>query len=310
MAETGYLAPEGFEDELADELGGDVTARHGRLILARGAPRAPAWCENVWLDPRPIEAASIADAARQLRALGPRWALYAHKLHRRAELVHARVPRANGLTLGFLEPLPATKPGSFTLLEPGLLLASARCSSPLANGEARFREDKSAPSRAYLKLWELFTLHGARPAPGHLCLDLGSSPGGWTWVLHSLGARVVSVDKAPLAPAVARLPNVEWVKKDAFKLDPNSIEPVDWLFSDVICDPRRLWDLVDRWRASGRARAFACTLKFKGGTDSGIATRFASVPGSRLLHLHHNKHELTWILPPNRTSVSPAESLS
>ncbi len=23
--------------------------------------------------------------------------------------------------------------------------------------------------------------------------------------------------------------------------------------------------------------------------------RFAAIPGSRLLHLHHNKHELTWI---------------
>jgi 23S rRNA (cytidine2498-2'-O)-methyltransferase len=22
---------------------------------------------------------------------------------------------------------------------------------------------------------------------------------------------------------------------------------------------------------------------------------FAAIPGSRLLHLHHNKHELTWV---------------
>jgi 23S rRNA (cytidine2498-2'-O)-methyltransferase len=25
------------------------------------------------------------------------------------------------------------------------------------------------------------------------------------------------------------------------------------------------------------------------------AQRFAAIPDSRLIHLHHNKHELTWI---------------
>ena len=25
------------------------------------------------------------------------------------------------------------------------------------------------------------------------------------------------------------------------------------------------------------------------------ARRFAAIPGSRLVHLHHNKHELTWM---------------
>jgi 23S rRNA (cytidine2498-2'-O)-methyltransferase len=25
------------------------------------------------------------------------------------------------------------------------------------------------------------------------------------------------------------------------------------------------------------------------------AQRFAAIPGGHLLHLHHNKHELTWI---------------
>jgi 23S rRNA (cytidine2498-2'-O)-methyltransferase len=38
-----------------------------------------------------------------------------------------------------------------------------------------------------------------------------------------------------------------------------------------------------------------CTLKFQGPTDHETARRFAAIPGSRLMHLHHNKHELTWI---------------
>ena len=42
-------------------------------------------------------------------------------------------------------------------------------------------------------------------------------------------------------------------------------------------------------------RNFVCTIKFQGETDHGAAAAFAAIPGSRLLHLHHNKHELTWM---------------
>jgi hypothetical protein len=48
-----------------------------------------------------------------------------------------------------------------------------------------------------------FTLICERPQPSEFCVDLGSSPGGWTWVLQKLGARVLSVDKAALDPSVA-----------------------------------------------------------------------------------------------------------
>ena len=33
----------------------------------------------------------------------------------------------------------------------------------------------------------------------------------------------------------------------------------------------------------------------RGPTDHEAARAFAAMPGSRLLHLFHNKHELTWI---------------
>ena len=88
------------------------------------------------------------------------------------------------------------------MLAPDTILASARCSSPFVNGEVTFVEDRSGPpNRAYLKLWEALTLIGETPKPGQLCLDLGSSPGGWTWVMQGTGANVISVDKAPLDPA-------------------------------------------------------------------------------------------------------------
>ena len=47
--------------------------------------------------------------------------------------------------------------------------------------------------------------------------------------------------------------------------------------------------------AAGLARNLVCTIKFQGATDHEAARRFAAIPGSRLMHLHHNKHELTWI---------------
>ena len=51
---------------------------------------------------------------------------------------------------------------------------------------------------------------------------------------------------------------------------------------------------VDRNR-HGLVRNFVCTIKFQGATDFETMRAFAAIPGSRLLHLHHNKHELTWV---------------
>jgi 23S rRNA (cytidine2498-2'-O)-methyltransferase len=177
------------------------------------------------------------------------------------------------------------------------MLAAARCSSPFANNEVALVEDKQGPpSRAYLKLWEALVRLRHWPQPGERCVDLGACPGGWTYVLAKLGANVVAVDKAPLDPKVAAMPGVEWLGESAFALEPERIGQVDWLFSDVICYPARLLRLVERWRASGLVRNFVCTIKFQGATDHETATAFAAIPGARVLHLHNNKHELTFLL--------------
>ena len=211
-------------------------------------------------------------------------------------LIQAQLPAVSAKPLVFGTPAPAAPLGSWTLFEANTVLAASRCTSPFPNGEMRFVEDRSGPpSRAYLKLWEALTVIGARPAPGEICLDLGSSPGGWSWALAQLGARIISVDKAPLAPEIARLPGVEAVAESAFALDPRSVGPVDWLFSDIVCYPARLLALVARWLAAGACRNFVCTIKFQGETDHDTARRFAAIPGSQLRHLFHNKHELTWI---------------
>jgi len=293
---TAYLAAEGYVDELTEELV-SVERKHGRLLIAAGPPRQASWAANVWLDPQEIKIASISDAAARLRAIQRNWALYPAKLYRRAALIQEQLPKVSSKPLVFGMPPPRAPLGSWTLLDAETILAAPRCTSAFPNGEIRFVEDHSGPpSRAYLKFWEALTIIGRRPGPGERCLDLGSSPGGWSWALQRIGARVVSVDKAPLAPAVAHLPGIEHRLDSAFALDPGSVGPVDWLFSDVVCYPARLLALVERWRAARTCRNFVCTIKFQGETDHAIARRFAAIPGSQLRHLFHNKHELTWIL--------------
>jgi 23S rRNA (cytidine2498-2'-O)-methyltransferase len=292
---TAYLAAEGYVDELAQELG-EVERVRGRLLIATGQLRPAAWAANIWLDPQEINIASISDAAAKLRAIQRNWAVYAPLCHRRAVLIQQQLPKVSTRPLVFGTPAPASPLGSWTLLDTGTMLASAMCTSPFPNGEVQFVEDHTGPpSRAYLKLWEALTVIGERPQPGEVCVDLGSAPGGWSWALAQMGARVISVDKAPLSPEIASLPGVEYRRGSAFALDPARLGPVDWLFSDLVCYPVRLLRLIERWLAASTCRRFVCTLKFQGATDHATARRFAAVPGSELRHCYHNKHELTWI---------------
>jgi 23S rRNA (cytidine2498-2'-O)-methyltransferase len=293
--QTGYLAPEGFVDELVHELG-DVQAVHGRLVIAPGPVRHAAWAEDVWFDPEQFPIGSIADGARKLRARGRHWVPYELGHHRRMGLIQRELPRFEVPPLAFPEPWPERTLGSWTLLDEHTVLASARCASPFPLGAVRFVENRrDPPNRAYLKLWEALSRVGLHPRPGEQCLDLGASPGGWTWVCQQLGADVLAVDKAELAPPIRRLPRVHTRTTSAFALDPSDAGPVDWLLSDVVCYPPRLLELVRRWLERGRVRNLVCTLKFQGPTDHETAEAFARIEGSQLLHLHHNRHELTWI---------------
>lgn len=304
MIRAAYLAAEGFEAELAEELrraGAGIAAWHGRLALSPDPPLPTAWALEGWTAPVELAAPSVKAAADALRGIQRNWALYAALHHRRAALIEARLPPVKARPLVFPEPAPAAHLGGWTLLAPDRLLASPAKTSPFVNGEVRFVEDKdNPPSRAYLKLWEALTRLGRWPAPGETCLDLGAAPGGWTWALARLGARVTAVDKAPLDPAVAAMPGVAWRGESAFALDPRTEPPVEWLFSDVICYPARLLGLVRRWIAAGAARHLVCTVKFQGATDHDAVAEFAAIPGAVLFHGAHNKHELTFarLAPP------------
>jgi 23S rRNA (cytidine2498-2'-O)-methyltransferase len=296
MIGSAYLAPEGFETELATELARRAVAIngwHGRLILSPDKPVQAAWALDMWTDPREIEVPTIKGAADALRAMQRNWGAYGAAHHRRMALIQERLPPVKARSLTFPRSAPESHLGAWTLLTPDRLLASPVKSSPFINGECRFVEDHvGPPSRAYLKLWEALVRFGRWPVAGEQCLDLGASPGGWTWALAKLGADVTAVDKAPLDPAVVAMPGVSQRVDSAFALPP---EPVDWLFSDVIAYPDRLLTLVRRWIDAGATRYVVCTIKFQGATDHAAAEAFAAIPGSQVIHLFHNKHELTFL---------------
>jgi len=297
---VGYLPATGFAPELETELqrlGITILTRHGTLLLAAGPPRRPAWAADVWDDPQELPAPSIARAAAQLRELQRNWVLLEPPAHyRRARLIAERLPYVRMRPLRFPEPPPEAPLGGWTLLDRERLLAAPTTANPFPHGEVHFHEDRlNPPNRAYLKLWEALSRLPERPQAGERAVDLGAAPGGWTWVLAQLGAEVMAVDKAPLAASIAALPEVTPERVSAFALAPQSLGPIDWLCSDLICYPQRLYRLICDWLSRGQVRNFVVTVKFQHTTDFEAQAAFAALPGSQLLHLHHNKHELTWM---------------
>ncbi len=288
---TGYLAKEGLEYELEKELEGIIKC-YGRLFIAEGPPQNAYWAQDVWYDPEEMTFSSISEGANLLKARQKLWSHTPFQNLRRAHLIQEKLAYFSPKPLPFPAKPPETPLGAFTLIDANTLIAAPRCKSPFAQGEVHFQESKAPPSRAYLKLWEIFTLTGKMPKPKEHCLELGACPGSWTWVLQSLGAKVTAVDRAPLDPAVASLSNITFLKKDAFSLKPEDYPDVEWVFSDLICAPEKLYAWLLPWLES--QRRFVCTLKFQGEADREIIRKFAAIDGSHICHLFHNKHELTW----------------
>jgi hypothetical protein len=164
-------------------------------------------------------------------------------------------------------------------------------------GEAPVAIDRAPPSRAYQKLEEAFAWMGTAPGAGETCVDLGAAPGGWTATVVKRGARVVAVDRAPLAPPLVRNPNVTSVIGNAFTYLPAA--PVDWLICDVVCEPPRSLALCDAWLSRGLCQNLVVTVKFKGSAGYGVLgdlpPLFARLGPAfaRVKQLRHNKNEVT-----------------
>ena len=296
---SAYLAPEGLSEPLLKEVDG-VIAVHNQLILSSQPFINAHWAQNIWKNPITLPIDSINDAAKKLKSIQRNWCLYSFTLHRRAQLIQEKLNFSKSKPMSFPTSLPSKGVrGSWCLLNENTLLASTDCTSPFPNGKSSFIEDKNGPpNRAYLKLYESLTLAEKIPVEGEFCIDIGGSPGGWAWVIQKCGAEVLSIDRSPLDEKISNLKGVSFEKRDAFSLLPEEFiekgQSVDWLFSDVICYPEKLYDWLSIWVDSGICKNFICTIKFKGKPEKDIIKKFAAIPKSKVLHLFHNKNELTF----------------
>ena len=290
-----YHGVSGFEGHLRKEIRG-WSERWGELYHGEALETPVFWNRNIWLAPFRLTFSSISEASNALRDIQRNWCLTQAASFRRAALIQSRLPPVSSKPRPFPRLVPSAPMGSWALLDTHTLIASARCASPFPGGIISFAEDKTGPpSRAYLKLWEALTRCRMWPQNQDRCLDAGASPGGWTWAISRLGAEVIAVDRAPLNDRILAMPRVRYLKHDAFTLKPQDIGPIQWLFCDAACYPPRLYKWIETWLASGLCENFVCALKMQGAPDMESARRFAAIPESAVVHLFHNKHELTWM---------------
>jgi 23S rRNA (cytidine2498-2'-O)-methyltransferase len=293
-----YVAKPAYLKELVAELG-QATHVANDLVFSPVVMANVCFALDAWLNPTIVHFASISEAVKILRQAGKYWYLHPIEQIRRSRLIEAELRKCPPLAREFplIDPVPTI--GCFTLLDKNTLVFSTTRWKKWPGGVCHFVEDKlNPPNRAYLKLWEALTLLERLPAKGETAYDLGASPGGWTYVMQALGANVTAVDKAVLSPHIASLADVHFLQQSAFALDPFKLQqPIDWVLSDIACYPERCLDLVKRWIASGNAKQIIFTIKLQGETNLAMLEQFKSIPGARVLHLYHNKHEATFIYP-------------
>lgn len=297
MSFTVYQAPRDFTKELRSELEYfkiPVSRELGFLFLSPAPAKELTWAEWTWENAELSNITSIGSATKLLKSRMRFWQPLSVVEHRRLALIGEGLSLLRSRELIFGQQTEFPEFGAFTLLSKEELLYSQNFSPAVPLGHFNFAQSREAPSRAYLKLWEALTRAGALPKAKERCLDLGASPGAWTWALRRLGCQVTSVDRSELAPDLMQDPQVQFFKGDAFRFGPEQVGELDWLFSDVICYPEKLFAFVQEWLASGKCKNFVCTIKFQGEAEPVWLERFRSL-GGKVMHLSHNKHEVTWI---------------
>ncbi len=268
------------------------------------------WPKQVWTDVQILPIVSIGDAVKKLKSLRHKWNFQSYKLHRRGSLIQESLrtePRSEKIDFK----AEISSDSVWTLLDKDTILCGQHLGPQTQLREYSFNEDKiNPPSRAYLKLWELFTRTQHAPKTEESALELGASPGGWTWVLLNAGCKVLAYDRSPLDPRLAKFSGLSFEKKDIFKVHPLELKSqglhYDWVVSDVIGETEKLCDLAFDWYKSNVSKNLIFTIKFKGKTEmSSVYKLLEKVPGSKAIHLENNKHEITWYFLPSAPLFRP-----
>jgi 23S rRNA (cytidine2498-2'-O)-methyltransferase len=138
-------------------------------------------------------------------------------------------------------------------------------SCPWQMGIPRLKFPPGAPSRSTLKLEEAFHtfLSSSDQArlfrQGTTAVDLGASPGGWTWQFVRRGMRVIAVDNGKMDRQLLGSGLVQHVRGDGFTYAPS--RPVDWMVCDIVEQPSRIARLAAQWLARKWCRCSIFNLK-------------------------------------------------
>lgn len=138
--------------------------------------------------------------------------------------------------------------------------------SPFHMGIPRLRAPSDAPSRSTLKLEEAFHMFippeewDERLRSGLNAVDLGASPGGWTYQLVRRGMMVTAVDNGPMAESLMETGQVKHVSEDGFRYRP-SRKKAYWLVCDMVENPARITHLVASWFREGLCEEAIFNLK-------------------------------------------------
>jgi 23S rRNA (cytidine2498-2'-O)-methyltransferase len=98
--------------------------------------------------------------------------------------------------------------------------------------------------------------------PGDLVLDIGCAPGGGTWSLLQRDVRVIGVDPAEMAPAIATHPRFVHMREAFERVDPSHIPTPRLVVFDVNLAPiKTMKPLVRLVRGLKGAGGVLLTLK-------------------------------------------------
>jgi 23S rRNA (cytidine2498-2'-O)-methyltransferase len=140
-----------------------------------------------------------------------------------------------------------------------------RYNSPWPRGIARLRFPSDSPSRSTLKLEEAFLSfmnedeRASSLSPARRAVDLGASPGGWTYQFVKRGVRTMAVDNGPMDERLMESGLVEHLRVDGFKFVPS--RPVDWMVCDMVEQPKRVAELAMNWWQNQSAKRLIFNLK-------------------------------------------------
>ena len=144
-------------------------------------------------------------------------------------------------------------------------LAEADNSALWPMGIPRLKFPREAPSRSTLKLeeaWHQFIPRDQweeRLQDDMTGVDLGASPGGWTYQLVKRGMLVTAIDNGPMAESLMDTGLVQHLMADGFTWKPK--HTVDWMVCDIVEKPARSAALIETWLGEGLCREAVVNLK-------------------------------------------------